>query len=63
VPQTECRGNLACHTFSSTAKGLAFSACVLMLIQQKAWNVFEDLKAKRTSVTDETLVTVWVLVM
>jgi hypothetical protein len=35
-----------------------------MLIQQKAWNVFEDLKAKRTSVTDETLVvTVWGLVM
>jgi len=26
-----------------------------MLIQQKAWNVFEDLKAKRTSVTDEAL--------
>jgi hypothetical protein len=26
-----------------------------MLIQENAWNVFEDLKAKRMSVTDETL--------
>jgi len=26
-----------------------------MLIQQKAWNIFKDLKAKCTSVTDETL--------
>jgi hypothetical protein len=35
-----------------------------MLIQQKAWNVFEDLKAKHTSVTDETLaVTVQGLIM
>jgi len=28
---------------------------VFTLIQQKAWNVFEDLKAKLTSVTVETL--------
>ena len=35
-----------------------------MLIQQKAWNVFKDLEAKRTSVTDKTLaVTVQGLIM
>jgi len=37
---------------------------VFTLIQQKAWNVFEDVKAKCKSVTDETLaVTVQGLLM